>query len=127
MANRGNVANSFGKLARHRFVTDVDRIEPKASARRTTRRTMVRGSDMAAGVLNGFLARLARGMAAEALGGRTDRELLERLRAGPDPATFEAVVRRHGPMVYRVCRRVLRHEQDAEDAFQATFLLLARN
>jgi RNA polymerase sigma factor (sigma-70 family) len=78
-------------------------------------------------VLNGFLDRLTRGMAAEARAGESDRELVERLRAGPDPATFEAVVRRHGPMVYRVCRRVLRHEQDAEDAFQATFLLLARN
>jgi RNA polymerase sigma factor (sigma-70 family) len=82
---------------------------------------------MAAGALNGFLDRLTRGMAAEARAGQTDRELVERLRAGPDPATFEALVRRHGPMVYRVCRRVLRHEQDAEDAFQATFLLLARN
>jgi RNA polymerase sigma factor (sigma-70 family) len=57
---------------------------------------------------------------------QSDRELVERFLARQDEAVFEALVRRHGPMVYRVCWRVLQHSQDSEDVFQATFLLLAQ-
>jgi RNA polymerase sigma factor (sigma-70 family) len=59
----------------------------------------------------------------------SDRQLMERF-AGRDRETaelcFAALIKRHGPMVFRTCQAVLRDRHDAEDAFQATFLVLAR-
>jgi RNA polymerase sigma factor (sigma-70 family) len=61
-----------------------------------------------------------------AIGGLTDGQLLERFVAHRDEAVFEALVERHGPMVLQVCRGTLGNACDADDAFQATFLVLVR-
>ena len=60
---------------------------------------------------------------------RSDEQLIDQFLTGQkenSESAFETLLKRHGPMVLGVCRHVLRRDQDAEDAFQATFLVLAR-
>jgi RNA polymerase sigma factor (sigma-70 family) len=78
---------------------------------------------MTRGPLADFLRRL-RGGGPAGGGEPTDAELLERFVTRQEESAFEAVVRRHGPMVLGVCRHLLQDAHDAEDAFQATFLVL---
>jgi RNA polymerase sigma factor (sigma-70 family) len=80
---------------------------------------------MASGQLNGVLQQL-RGTLLPGCVELTDGQLLERFINHRDDAAFAALLRRHGPMVWGVCRRTLHRHHDAEDAFQATFLVLAR-
>jgi RNA polymerase sigma factor (sigma-70 family) len=81
---------------------------------------------MATTNLSDFLRRVTHGMAAETFAEQSDQELVASALAGRNEIAFQTIVQRHGAMVYRVCWRILDHAQDAEDAFQTTFLVLAR-
>lgn len=75
---------------------------------------------------SGLIRQLRQAALAGDGGGLSDAQLLEWFQRHGDEAAFEALVRRHGPMVLGVCRRVLGDCHEAEDAFQATFLILLR-
>src|SRR5947209_5724145 len=78
-------------------------------------------------MVNGQVGQLARRPAsAGTLEEQSDTQLLKRFASHHDQGAFTALVRRHGPMVLAVCRRVLHDSHDADDAFQATFLVLVR-
>ncbi len=70
--------------------------------------------------------RIAAILAGETALGLSPAELLDRFAASRDEAAFAAIVSQHGPMVLATCRRLLGNRADADDAFQATFLVLAR-
>jgi RNA polymerase sigma-70 factor (ECF subfamily) len=81
---------------------------------------------MATGQDNSVIRHLRRAAFLHEASDLSDGELLERFLAVREEAAFEVLVRRHGPMVLGVCRRVLSNAHDAEDAFQAAFLVLIR-
>ncbi len=81
---------------------------------------------MAIDTLGAALRQLNRLFAKGVVAGLSDAQLLERFLAQGDAEAFEALVGRHGPMVLSVCRGILRDPHDAEDAFQATFLVLVK-
>src|SRR5262245_28761560 len=81
---------------------------------------------MATGQTSEVLRHLHRAVLLRDGEGLTDGQLLEGFVGRREQAALAALVRRHGPMVWGVCRRVLRNGHDAEDAFQATFLVLVR-
>ena len=81
---------------------------------------------MATGQLNGVIQHLRGAMLLRDGAGLTDGQLLTDYISSHDEAALAALVKRHGPMVWGVCRRVLSNYHDAEDAFQATFLVLVR-
>ena len=81
---------------------------------------------MASGTLGSSLKHLRDLFVGGTAVGLSDGELLRRYAASRDESAFAALVARHGPMVAATCRAVLRDHHDAEDAFQATFLVLAR-
>lgn len=81
---------------------------------------------MAGGTLGTVAKGVARLFGEGTVSGLDDRQLLERFVDGGDAVAFESLVARHGPMVLSVCRRTIRDDHSADDAFQATFLLLVR-
>jgi RNA polymerase sigma factor (sigma-70 family) len=81
---------------------------------------------MAEQPLNGVLQHLRKMAAVQTCRELSDRDLLERFIGARDEAAYTVLIDRHGPMVFGVCRRALPNFHDAEDACQATFLVLAR-
>src|SRR5262249_13707415 len=81
---------------------------------------------MASGQLSAVVQFIHKIQVARGPAAGTDGQLLERFLRQRDETAFAALVRRHGAMVLNVCRRLLHREHDAEDAFQATFLVLVR-
>src|SRR5262245_37841124 len=89
-------------------------------------RRSYKGTDMATSQMSGFIQHLRSTLLLRDRAGLTDGQLLTDYLSGLEEASLAALVHRHGRMVWGVCRRVLRNYRDAEDALQATFLVLVR-
>src|SRR5262249_4193845 len=107
-----------------------EKIDAPAPCRSVSRRKQALpssgASDMGTGQLNSVIRHLRKAAFREEVGAIADGQLLERFIHHGAEAPCEVLGRRPGPLVLGVCRRVLRHAHDAEDAFQATFLVLVR-
>src|SRR6266496_3186614 len=84
------------------------------------------GADMATNQVSEVIQHLRRTVLLRDAAGLTDGQLLGCFIERQDEAAFAALVERHGPLVWGICRRVLGNHHDTEDAFQATFLVLVR-
>jgi RNA polymerase sigma factor (sigma-70 family) len=113
VASAGRVAESRGSKP-----------PPAGSSKVEGDRRPRKGRDMATSQMSKVIQHLCRVLRDGA--GLTDEQLLEDYISRRDEAAFAVLVRRHGPMVWGVCRRVLHNHHDAEDAFQATFLVFVR-
>src|ERR1700737_4488040 len=102
------------------FGTSVPALGDYKGINSLSRRAETMGRTSLAPVLHFLQTHLGR----SAVGPAADDRLLERSAFESDEAAFEELVKRHGALVWGVCRRVLRNEQDRQDAFQVTFLVL---
>ena len=120
-SRREGLELSFADESREKCMTGARPGNRRMEARQDRRSDVVKNSGMHAAIRE--LGTLFN----EGAGGMfSDRHLLDRFVERREASAFEAILDRYGPLVWGVCRRVLRDHHDAEDAFQATFLVLAR-
>src|SRR5438105_7493451 len=112
------------------LATNLPRYRRAARSRGTIHVEHARRFAREKGMTSGGMARIIRQLRRAALlrdgAGLSDAELLDAFLCRGDEAAFEALIRRHGPLVMGVCRRLLGNAHDAADAFQAVFLVFVQ-